>query len=141
MNSPTIECITDRPTESRRFSACFHRNKGRHFISWILISTLSSSCCTTALWDATDPNECIEVSADAVTEEALIEDGFKFHQHTTNGLFHIEKTTKQKAGDYSLRVVGTPVAVGADVLLVGVFSLGLMYGMDPAEVDWNSFNM
>ena len=141
MNSSTLERITDRLMEPRLFSAGFLLKKGRDVISWILISTLSSSCCTTALWDATDPNETIEVSADEVTEQALIEDGFIFHQHTTNGLFHIEKTTKQKAGDYSMRVAGTPVAIGVDILLVGVFTLGLMYGMDPAEVDWSDFNI
>jgi hypothetical protein len=97
------------------------------------------------LWDATDPNETIEVSPDEVTEAALIEDGFTVHQDETSGYFHIEKTAKQKAGDYSLRAIGTPVAVGTDILLVGVFSLsvayGSMYGLDPAQIDWNTFNM
>ena len=145
MNSPTTECITDRTAKPRPFSAGFLLKKGRKVISWLLISTLSSSCCTTALWDATDPNETIEVHPDEVTEEALIEDGFTFHQDETSGYFHIEKTAGEKARDYSLRVIGTPAAVCTDVLLGGVFSMYVMYAplyaMDPAEADWSSINM
>lgn len=145
MNSPITECITDRTTEERHFSAGFLLKKGRKVIAWLLISSLSSSCCTTALWDATDPNETIEVHPDEVTEAALIEDGFIFHRDEVSGYFHIEKTPNDKAGDYALRVIGTPVAVSTDVLLVGVFSLYAMYAplyaMDPAQADWRTFNM
>lgn len=137
MNSSATWHITDSLIPKNRSSARRHCRKSESFVSLLLASILCSSCCTTALWDATDPNETIEVSPDEVTEAALIEDGFTFHQDEKSGYFHIEKTAKQKAGDYSLRVVGTPVAIGADTLLVGVFFMGVMYGMDPAEVDWS----
>ena len=141
MNSPTTECITDRTTEPRHFSAGFFLKKGRKVVSWLLISTLSSSCCTTALWDATHPNETIEVHPDEVTEAALIEDGFTFHQDEKSGYFHIEKTPSEKAGDYALRVVGTPAAVCTDVLLAGAITMGIAYGsmygvvIDPAQFE------
>ncbi|HSR88365.1 MAG TPA: hypothetical protein VLL07_05385 [Pontiella sp.] len=100
---------------------------------------MGSSCCTTAFWDATDPNETIEISPDEMTEAALIEDGFIFHRDERSGYFHIEKTPGEKARDYGLRVVGTPVAVGTDVLLAGVITMGVAYGsmygmLDPASM-------
>ena len=139
MNGFTTLCIPVQPTESRGLTVGFLLKKGRKILSWILISSLSSSCCTTALWDATDPNETIEVPPDEMTEAALIEDGFIFHQDEVSGYFHIEKTPKEKAGDYALRVVGTPVAVGTDVLLAGAVTMavayGTMYGMiNPASM-------
>jgi hypothetical protein len=142
MNSPTIAVKTCRPTEPRRFSSAALLIKSRKTIAWLLISTLSCSCCTTALWDATDPNETIEVSPDEVTEAALTEDGFTFHRDEASGYFHIEKTAKQKAGDYSLRAVGTPVAVSADALLSGLLFVACgMAEVDPASLNWSAFNM
>lgn len=145
MNSSAIWPITDSITQKSWSSARRLSRKGERFASLLLASILCSSCCTPALWNATNPNECIEVSPEEVTEYALVEDGFIFHQHTTNGLFHIEKTPMQKAGDYSLRVVGTPIAIGADTLVVGL-SLGVamyggMYGADLTDIDWSHFNM
>jgi hypothetical protein len=139
MNGLITLCIPVQPTEPHRSVTIFLLKKSRKFISWLLIATMGSSCCTTALWDATDPNETIEVPPDEMTAAALIEDGFIFHQDEVSGYFHIEKTPGEKAGDYALRVVGTPVAVGTDVLLAGAVTMavayGTMYGMlDPASM-------
>ena len=142
MKPSTTACRTDRSPEPRRFSAGVLLHKGRQLTAWLLVSALSSSCCTTALWDATDPNETIEVSPEEVTEAALIEDGFTFHRDESSGYYHIEKSPRQKRIDYSLRVVGAPVTVSADTLLSGLLLIGLgTAGVDPAEANWSALNL
>lgn len=133
----TTECITARTWKHRRFSADCLLKTGRIIISCVLISALGSSCCTTTLWDATDPNETIEVSPEEITEAALIEDGFVFHRDQKSGYFHIEKTRGQKGLDYGLRAAGAPVTVTADALLV--VALGLV-GANPLQANWSTLN-
>ncbi len=104
----------------------------------LLATSLCSSCCTTSLWRSTDPNECIEVSFDEMTEEALREDGFNYRKDAEKQLFFIEKDPSQKFGSYALRVVGTPITVTADTLLVGFMAYGLAFYEAPADgINWD----
>ena len=105
----------------------------------LLATVYSTSCNTTALWRSTDPNECIEVSFDEMTEEALKEDDFKYHKDDEKQLFFIEKDSTQKFGNYALRVFGTPITTTADACLIGLMAFSLMANETPLEsVNWDT---
>ena len=99
----------------------------------LLTAVIFSSCCTTSLWRSTDPHECIEVSFDEMTEEALIEDGFTYRKDNAKQFFYIEKDSKQKLGNYTWRVVGMPVTIAADTFLIGFTAIAFGMSETPAE--------
>jgi hypothetical protein len=102
-------------------------------IAVLLCTALCSSCCTKALWQATDPNEYVEVSFKNMTEAELKAKGLHYYRDETQNLFYVEQNSKQKVGNYTRRTLGIPVAVATDALigLIYLFVLGAGAGAAP----------
>ena len=107
-------------------------------INLTMCALLSTSCTTTSLWRSTDPNECIEVRYDEMTEAALIEDGFSYTKNDTKQFYFVEKSSREKFKDYALRTLGLPVTVTADACIISFFAYGYTVSEAPAGVvDWD----
>jgi hypothetical protein len=103
-----------------------------------LSALLCTSCSTTSLWRSTDPNECIEVRYDQMTEAALIEDGFTYTKDDAKQFYFVEKSSKEKFRDYALRTLGTPVTVVADACIISFLAYGIAGTQTPAdEFNWD----
>ncbi len=93
----------------------------------MLTTIFLTSCTTTSLWRSTDPDECIEISFDEMTEEDLKSDGIPYRKDEDRQLFYVERNTKQqKFRDYALRVAGTPFTLAADACMLFVPYGGLV---------------
>ena len=116
-------------------------------VTFMLVASLCSSCCTRSLWQSTDPDEYIEVSFDEMTEEALKEDGFSYRRDDGKQLFFIEKDPSQRFINYASRVLGTPITVAADTFLTGLMAYGLAISeistggvsVDKALAEWGYY--
>ena len=89
----------------------------------------NSSCATQALWDETNPRERVWVSSSEVTEQRLIDKGIPYYRSDDQlgPGYLIPKTTVRQLGDYTIRVLATPITVTIDaattVAVVGVVLL------------------
>jgi hypothetical protein len=81
---------------------------------------------TCRLWEDTNPQEMVWISAAAVTEEQLREKGVEYSEENRREFkgFLVEKSQCDKLKDYHLRLLGTPVTLAIDaavtVTVVGV---------------------
>lgn len=102
----------------------FLRFAFKHTCLIILSGMLVSSCCTPALWDATDPCAYVQVAQGQVTDEELRGKGLKFYRDDAMGVFYVQKSGVRKLGDYMIRAVAIPVTVVVDavttIVVVGV---------------------
>ena len=105
---------------------CHTRNR---IISAIVIVT-TISCATPALWKKTDPDECVSVSAEDITEEELQEQGLAYFVSDDGMHYYVDKSFTTKFRDYALRVLGTPVTVALDAVLVVV--VGIAFSHSPS---------
>ena len=80
----------------------------------MLACTILTSCVTPALWRATNPHEFVAVTRNKVNEDELKASGLSYWVDPKRSLFYVEKTNLQKAKDYIIRAVGTPVTVAVD---------------------------
>jgi hypothetical protein len=104
-----------------------HVNATKYLILFILFGICTSCSTTTArLWENTDPDEYILVSKDEVSEEKLMKNGAHFHKLKNAEGFLVQKSSWRRVGDYSLRVLVTPVTVVADT--VSVVVVGATFG-------------
>ncbi len=99
------------------------------------ILLISSGCsnrimkksCTGRLWKYTDTERDYWVSEKTITEEELIKNKVKYRKGA--GGFFIEKSQLRKVSDNVLKVVGTPVTIVTDGLIViGLVAGVLAYG-------------
>ena len=80
------------------------------------MAVLMVSCATPALWDATDPNQWAKASKTTVTTNDLAAKGVEYRIDTPTGDIYIPKGQLHKLGDYTIRVLATPVAVTLDAV-------------------------
>jgi hypothetical protein len=72
-----------------------------------------------------------------MTEAALIEDGFTYTKDDERQFYYVEKSSREKFGNYTLRILGTPVAIAADALICGAVVYGCAASGAPEEmVNW-----
>jgi hypothetical protein len=89
----------------------------------------SQSCATSRLWDDTNPNDRVWISADKITEQALKTRGVDYQPYALkqgNG-YLVHKSSWGRMKDYHLRMLGTPVTLVVDtattVVVVGFYAL------------------
>ncbi len=95
------------------------------------ILIISSGCskrvmrksCTGKLWKYTDTERDYRVSEKMIKEEELIKNKVKYRKE--GGVYFIEKSQLRKMSDNTLRVVGTPVTIVTD----GVIVIGIVVGV------------
>ncbi len=87
---------------------------------------LLSSCTTSMLWDATDPQEYVVISRDEISEQELNAKGLDYEVSEKWNVYYVEKSILQKSRDYVYRSFATPVTVTVDVVtpVVVVGALG-----------------
>jgi len=89
----------------------------------LLACSLITSCTTHALWVATDPNEYVAVTKNIENETKLEAGGLEYCVDNERGLIYVEKNKLQKARDYTIRTLATPVTVAFDaattIVIVG----------------------
>ncbi len=99
------------------------------------ILLISSGCnsrvmrksCTGQLWKYTDTERDYWVSEKTISEEELIKNKVKYRKEA--GGFFIEKSQLRKVSDNVLKVVGTPVTIVTDgVIIIGVVAGLVAYG-------------
>lgn len=95
------------------------------------MALLAVSCATPALWDATNPNLYVKASADNISTNELAAKGIKYRVGKVSGDIYIPKSQMRKMGDYTIRVLGTPVAAtldaaGGATIFVGAILVGEM---------------
>ena len=98
--------------------------KTRDLILIIVISFLCASCATKKLWENTDPNEYVRISASEITEEELKQRGIKYLKGYNND-FYVEKSTLLKFKDYTMRLFVTPITVVVDATIGTAFAVGV----------------
>lgn len=106
----------------------------------IFLSFLCASCATKKLWENTNPNEYVRVSASEISEEELKQKGIKYLKGYDND-FYIEKSTLLKLKDYSLRLFITPATVLVDATVGVVFAVGVAVLTYKAEEGKNACNL
>lgn len=74
-----------------------------------------NSCCTEKLWEETRPEYWL--SKEVISEKELIEKNVNYKKEADG--FFIEKPPLNKIGDYTLRVIGTPITAVADTIIFG----------------------
>lgn len=101
---------------------------GRFLLALALAATAAwcSSCCTQALYDSVDPNERVWIPADQITPEELARRGVAYERvdwgsdGSVRG-YMVEKTAVEKFRDYSLLILGTPVTVTIDGVVIAAY--------------------
>ena len=83
------------------------------------LAVLMVSCATPALWDATDPNQWAKASKTTVTTNDLATKGVEYQIDNSTGDIYIPKSQLHKLGDYTIRVLATPIAIAVTLDAVG----------------------
>lgn len=83
---------------------------------------LSGCGATRAMWEATDPDDMVVLSAAEVTEEELQERNIAYGVLENGEGYLVVKSDARRFGDYAIRTVATPVTVIVDGAL---FTVGL----------------
>ena len=98
--------------------------------TWLLCAGFCSSCCTPALWEATDPAEHVAIPVDRVSEGGLKAKHLKYYKDETRNLFYVEKRSARKLGDYAIRALATPVTVVIDAVTTVVVVCGFVFAAE-----------
>lgn len=98
------------------------------FIRAISISVvaclLCTSCATPYVWKKTDPHALNRMPKNQATEDHIRRHELKYAPDRDNKYYLVEKTGGEKAIKYTMRTIGTPLAVAFDVALVCLLALG-----------------
>ena len=85
---------------------------------------LFTSCATQYLWRETDPAEYVALSQSTVSQQDLERRHLHFIVDDEKDVFYVEKNGIQKLRDYTIRTLGTPVAVTIDaaatIVVIGI---------------------
>lgn len=101
----------------------------------LALSVLCTSCATPYVWKKTDPDALNRMPRNVATEEHIRRHSLKYALDRDENYYLVEKTDGEKAANYTLRVIGTPVAVAFDVALVCLIAIGGAAAANP-----NAFN-
>ena len=82
------------------------------------LTILLSSCATHALWDATDPDLWAEAPKSTISTNDLAAKGVQYLVDAHTGDIFIPKSQLHKLGDYTIRVLATPITVTLDAVAV-----------------------
>ena len=108
-----------------------------------MTAALLSSCTTSMLWDAADPDEYIAISMNEVTEQELQEKGLDYEVSEKWNVYYVEKSILQKTKDYIYRSFGTPVTVTVDIVspivVIGGISYAILQSEGTADIDLAEF--
>jgi hypothetical protein len=99
--------------------------KFKSYSIFILLLFFCNSCATKALWDNTDPNKFVRIRFSQITEEVLIKNEVKYIKDNRNRVFYVEKDSFDKLKDYTYRVLGTPLTLVIDAVIVVVVAVGI----------------
>ena len=104
--------------------------KTTNLILLVAISILCVSCVTKKLWENTNPNEYVEISAADITAEELKERGVEYIRYYNGGNFYVKKSALLKLKDYTLRLFITPITlvIDATVSTVAVIGMAVLNG-------------
>ena len=94
----------------------------------VLILILFQACATTELWKKINPEEYVQISMNEISENELKEKGIKYYKNENKEVFYLEKSSVRKLGDYSLRILLTPLTVVLDVTTVIVVGSIMIIG-------------
>jgi len=72
------------------------------------------SCATLSLWDATNPNEFVEVLDSSITTTDLNSNKIAYRVDENTGRIFIKKSSLRKLGDYTIRTLATPFTIVID---------------------------
>ena len=92
------------------------------------------SCFTPALWDQTNPSEHVAISANRISEQDLKSKGIDYYKDEKLNVIYCPKSSIRKLGDYTIRVLATPVTVsvdaaGAAIVVVGTIGIAVLAGI------------
>jgi hypothetical protein len=77
------------------------------------------------LWDATDPNEYVQIKYTDITEQELLDSGSEYIKDDEKHLYYVKKNSFQKLSGFALRAFGTPVTVVVDAATVVLLGIGV----------------
>ncbi len=101
-------------------------------LSFCILITFLSSCATSALWKATDPDTYVQINMEDVSEEELKAQGLHYRADYFQEVYYVEKSAVDRLKDYSLRAFGTPVTVVWDAA-TSIFVIGILAFVDQEE--------
>ena len=78
-----------------------------------LVATLTTSCATQKLWEATNPDALGSIPVGEVSEAELRERGVPYLKDE-HGIYHVGKTRMERFEDHALRFAFTPAALCVD---------------------------
>ena len=99
--------------------------KIKYLLLFVIISIFCTSCVTKKLWENTNPNEYVKISANDITAEELNEKGIEYIRYYNGGDFYVKKSAMLKLKDYTLRLFITPFTVVIDATVSTVAVIGL----------------
>lgn len=80
------------------------------------MSVLLVSCTTEALWNATDPEQWAKASSSTISTNELAARNIEYRRDNATGDIYIPKSQLHKLGDYTIRVLATPITVTLDTV-------------------------
>jgi len=104
------------------------------FLLICAVCLLLPACFTPALWDATNPDEYIEVKNQDISVEELEAKGIKYWKAERSGKIYMKKNGLRKFRDYTVRMFATPITVTLDTA-VGVTYLVVVGRMSMFHLD------
>jgi hypothetical protein len=98
-----------------------------------MVVIMTTSCATSKLWEATDPEEYVSVPQSEVSEAELREKGVDYRKDDAHGVYYVEKSSLRRLGDYSIRFFAAPVTVVLDAA-TAIVVVGVVVGAVPAAI-------
>ena len=101
----------------------------------VAVCMLCTSCATPYVWKNTDPHALKRMPKNQASEDYIRQHGLKYAPDRDENYYLVEKTDGEKTANYTMRIIGTPVALAFDVALVCLIVLGGAGAANP-----NAFN-
>jgi len=97
---------------------------------------LCTSCATTSLWEATDPDKYIQIKFTDITEQELQNKDAKYIKDEKTHLYYVDKSAAEKFKDYAIRLFATPVTIVVDATTVLIFGIaGIAAGITKNTIE------
>jgi hypothetical protein len=101
--------------------------KIKNIVLLLLFVFLIQSCMTQRVWQKTDPDEYVQISMKEFSEDEIKAKNIKYYKNDKEKVYYIEKSNLRKLGDYSLRLLLTPITVPIDAATYIVVIAVLMH--------------